>query len=159
MNHDMKLKPIGRVKASQGGFRIEIDPEFRKGMEGLGRYSHLQVLFWFHHNDTKEAREYLTCAKPYRRGPETIGVFSTRSPFRPNPIGLSPVAVSRLDESSGVIETFYLDAEDGTPVLDLKPYLPCSDRVRDSRGPEWCAHWPGCWEENAGFDWEAEFNF
>lgn len=159
MHDTMALHPIGRVKADKDGFRIEIDSKYRKGLEGLGKHSHLQVLFWFHHSDTEEARRYLTCEKPYRRGPETLGIFSTRSPFRPNPIGLSPIVVSRLDEEAGTISTPFIDAEDGTPVLDLKPYLPCCDRVRHAGGPEWCAHWPESWEDSAAFDWGVEFNF
>ena len=67
------------------------------------------------------------------------------------------MAVLHIDYERGVIHIPYIDAEDGTPILDIKPYHPCSDRVRDVTVPEWCGHWPKWYEDSASFDWAAEF--
>ncbi len=92
-------------------------------------------------------------------GPETIGIFATRSPVRPNPIALSAVPVLGIDTAAGIIAVPYVDADDGTPVLDIKPYLPATERIRDVKVPAWSAHWPQWYEDNWGFDWAAEFTF
>jgi tRNA (Thr-GGU) A37 N-methylase len=64
-----------------------------------------------------------------------------------------------VDPQNHRLEISYTDAEDGTPVLDIKPYHPSEDRVRDVRMPDWCAHWPEYWEESGDFDWSGEFSF
>ena len=97
--------------------------------------------------------------KPYKKGPEKIGVLATRSPVRPNPIASSSCALIGVDAARYRLELGYIDAEDGTPVLDIKPYEPSDDMVRDVVMPAWCTHWPKCLEESADFDWGAEFNF
>ena len=73
--------------------------------------------------------------------------MATRSPIRPNPIAVTACALLAVD------------AENGTPVLDIKPYEPSDDKVRDVKMPDWCAHWPACLEESENFDWSKEFNF
>lgn len=159
MNMTYRLKPIGTVHAGKNGFEIRVEPEYRKALSGLEGFTHVQTLYWFHLNDSDDARSYMVSEKPYKKGPDTLGIFATRSPFRPNPIAITPSRILKLDMVSGTIRVDYIDAEDGTPVLDLKPYHPCSDRVRDAEVPAWCAHWPKCVEENETFDWAAEFNF
>lgn len=151
------VRPIGTVHADEGSFLIEIDEPFRPALQGLSGFSYIQVLWWGDRADTAERRSETTCRKPYTRGPETIGIFATRSPVRPNPIALSAAPVIDVDAAAGVIRVAYIDADDGTPVLDIKPYLPCTERVRDVRVPAWSSHWPQWYEENAGFDWAAEF--
>ena len=88
-----------------------------------------------------------------------LGAFATRTPERPNPIALSCARVTHLDRERGVVGLDYLDAEEGSPVLDLKPYLPSLDRVERPVMPAWCAHWPDSVEKSGDFDWEKEFNF
>lgn len=92
------------------------------------------VLWWCDRVDTKECRNETVCKKPYTKGPEMIGIFATRSPVRPNPIALSAVPVLGIDAAAGVIRVAYIDADDCTPVLDIKPYLPCTERIRDAAG-------------------------
>ena len=65
----------------------------------------------------------------------------------------------QIDHENGLIRIAYIDADDGTPVLDLKPYTPSLDRVESPDVPDWCAHWPRSVEESGDFDWENEFNF
>ncbi len=57
----------------------------------------------------------------------------------------------------GGIYVAYIDAEEGTPIIDIKPYHPATDRIRDVQVPEWCDHWPKWYEDSAEFDWQAEF--
>ena len=78
--------------------------------------------------------------KPYTKGPETIGIFATRSPARPNPIALSVAPVIDIDIAPGIIRVAYIDADDATPVLDIKPYFPATERVRDVSVPAWSSH-------------------
>jgi tRNA (Thr-GGU) A37 N-methylase len=67
------------------------------------------------------------------------------------------VQVLALDAGAGIIRVPFIDAEDGTPILDLKPYHPCADRIRNVSVPQWCSHWPQWYEDSAHFDWQAEF--
>jgi hypothetical protein len=73
--------------------------------------------------------------KPYKKGPEELGIFATRSPLRPNPILLSAAQMLDLDVEKGVVQLAYLDAEEGSPILDIKPYLPATERIRDANCP------------------------
>jgi tRNA (Thr-GGU) A37 N-methylase len=59
----------------------------------------------------------------------------------------------------GIIGLAFIDAEDGTPVLDIKPYTPSLDRVENPIVPKWCAHWPKSVESSGSFDWSSVFNF
>ncbi len=153
------VQPLGVVHANEGSFSIAIAGPFRPALMGLDGFSHILVLWWADQADTEEQRGETVCRKPYTRGPETIGIFATRSPVRPNPIALSIVPVLGIDADAGVITVPFIDADDGTPVLDIKPYLPATERVRDARVPAWSSHWPQWYEDNQGFDWAAEFTF
>ncbi|WP_455543207.1 TrmO family methyltransferase domain-containing protein [Intestinibacter sp.] len=85
--------------------------------------------------------------------------MATRSPIRPNPIALTAVEVVHIDFEEGIIRLGYIDANDATPVLDIKPYTSSLDRAENFKVPNWCAHWPNSLEESGEFDWENEFNF
>jgi len=153
------LKPVGTVHTDGSAFSIEIAEPFRPALQGLDAFSHILVVWWSDKVDAEEMRRETTCTKPYTHGPETIGIFATRSPVRPNPIGVSVVPMLGIDHETGIITVAFIDADDTTPVADIKPYLPCAERVRDVRVPEWAAHWPAWYEENETFDWAAEFAF
>ncbi|MDO4488810.1 MAG: SAM-dependent methyltransferase [Eubacteriales bacterium] len=142
-----------------GEFRIVIDEKYREALNGLNGFSHLEVIWWFSGCDNAEDRSVLTIEKPYKKGPDTIGTFATRSPERPNPIAVSVCSVKAIDYDKGIISLDYFDAFTGTPILDIKPYSPSADRVMEAKVPEWCAHWPGSYEESGDFNWEKEFNF
>ena len=153
-----ELRPIGHVDVSGGGMSLQIDEAFRPALEGLAGFGHAVVVFWCHLADTDELRGLVTCDRPYTKGPERLGIFATRSPARPNPIGITPVSILQIDSAEGTIHVPFIDAEDGTPILDLKPYEPSLDRIRDVRVPDWRAHWPQWIEDSGSFDWAAEFN-
>ena len=71
-----------------------------------------------------------------------LGVFASKAPTRPNPIAISTVRITRIDHERGLIETPRIDALDGTPILDIKPYLPFYDRVASPGVPGWASRWP-----------------
>jgi tRNA (Thr-GGU) A37 N-methylase len=136
------VNAIGHIRAGEDGFYLDIAPEYRPALKGLDGFGHINVLWWLH---------------PYKHAPAILGIFATRAPVRPNPIALTTVAVTHIDHEQGRIYIPYTDAEDGSPILDIKPYHPCEDRIRDVKLPEWCAHWPQWYEDSADFDWAAEF--
>ncbi|MFZ7125979.1 MAG: tRNA (N6-threonylcarbamoyladenosine(37)-N6)-methyltransferase TrmO [Desulfobacterales bacterium] len=98
-------------------------------IRGLESFSHLWLIFVFHANPPRRPRS--TVRPPRLGGNRRMGVFATRSGFRPNPIGMSVVEMTEIETGpDGVrIHVKGLDLLDGTPVLDLKPYLPYADRV------------------------------
>jgi len=150
------LREAGTVERDERGFSVLMEPWARDGLTGLRGFSHVQVYWWAHFFDTEESRAVTKVAKPYRKGPEELGVFSTRSPIRPNPIAMTLVPVTWLDEAEGRLGVAYIDAEPGTPVVDIKPYYGM-ERVKEYGVPAWCAHWPAWYEDAGDFDWAAEF--
>jgi tRNA-Thr(GGU) m(6)t(6)A37 methyltransferase TsaA len=153
------FNPIGKVKIENNRYFVELDEKFFDASLGIDAFSHVLVLWWFSLYDSPESRNYLVLDKPYKKGPEKIGVLATRSPIRPNPIAVTACALIGLDKERRRLELSWIDAENDTPVLDIKPYEPSEDKVRDVVMPSWCAHWPQCLEESADFDWGSEFNF
>ena len=99
---------------------VAVLPEFIDALQSLEGFSHLILLYWL--DQTKSAQ--LVFTPPF--DPQPRGVFATRGPRRPNPIGLSVVAFDGFAEP-GVLNVRYLDCLDGTPLLDIKPYLRTTD--------------------------------
>lgn len=155
----MELYPIGKIKNEENEVKIVIDSKYRNGLIGLEGYSHVQILWWADSCDNEKDRSILTEQKPYKNGPDSLGVFALRSPERPNPIAVSNADIAYVDIENGVVGLYYVDAFDGTQVLDLKPYTPSIDRIKNPRTPGWCSHWPKSYEESGDFDWASEFNF
>ena len=153
------LQPIGYIETKGNGFFIQVSPEFKDALVGLDGFSHLKTLYWFDKLDKPETRSILQVDSPYKKAPDVLGIFATRAPVRPNLIAMTTVGVIDIDEENGRIQVDYIDAEDGSPLLDLKPYTPCEDRVENPSVPEWSAHWPKNVETSGEFDWDNEFNF
>ena len=151
--------PIGRIQVTEEGTFIQLSPPYAPALEGLEGFSHLQILWWFDGCDQPESREKLTVKQPYTQGPAVLGTFATRSPERPNAIALSTAQVLAVDPAAGRVQLAYIDAQNDSPLLDIKPYTPSLDRAEHPSVPAWCAHWPQSLEESADFDWAAEFNF
>mgnify|MGYP001385630374 FL=1 len=105
----------------------EVDDEACRGLE---EFSHLWLVFLFDQVDEEETRWLVR--PPRLGGNEKKGVFATRSPFRPNRIGLSLVKFESI--GVGSLEVSGLDLVDGTPILDVKPYLPYVESVPDAKG-------------------------
>jgi tRNA-Thr(GGU) m(6)t(6)A37 methyltransferase TsaA len=100
---------------------ILIGEPYRPGLQNLERASHIVILSWLHH-----APRNLIVQKP-RHAAEPKGVFSLRSPARPNPVGLHVAKLVALDIEAGRIEIDAIDVLDGTPVIDIKPYYASVD--------------------------------
>ena len=153
---EFQVSAIGQIRLSDEGTFVELKPEFIPALKALEGFSHLSVIWWFDGCDSEELRKVLVTKKPYRLAPEEMGIFATRSPVRPNPIALTAVQVVYADYAKGIIQIAYIDANDGSPVLDIKPYTPSLDRVMSASVPAWCSHWPKSLEESGDFDWEGE---
>lgn len=106
---------------------IEIVDAWRPGLDGLAGFSHAWVLWLF---DRNKAPGRARIRPPRLGGDAKIGVFASRSPYRPNPIGLSVARIDRV--ATDGVHLRGLDVADGTPVLDLKPYLPYADAIPDA---------------------------
>lgn len=102
----------------------------------LADFSHIWVLFVFHGNKAGSGGWRPTVRPPRLGGNRRIGVFASRSPFRPNPIGLSAVALERVETGSQalLLHLSGIDFLDQTPVLDIKPYLPYADSITHASG-------------------------
>jgi tRNA (Thr-GGU) A37 N-methylase len=158
MAKEIRLNEIGKAYSENGMFYIELDKKYRPGLTNLEGFSHLQIIWWGNLSVDDERSQMLVNEKPYKNGPYEIGVFATRSEYRPNPVLITTIYVQEIDLEKGRIYTPYIDSAEGTPVLDIKPYH-LSERVKGCTVPEWCKHWPEWYEDAAYFDWEQEFNF
>ena len=156
---NFKVKPIGKINVAQGEVFIELEQTYISALQAMDGFSHLNIIWWFSDFDNEEGRNIFEVSQPYKAAPAVMGIFATRSPLRPNPIALTTVQIIRIDYEKGIIQIPYIDANDGTPVLDIKPYTPSLDRVETPGVPEWCKHWPKSIEQSGDFDWENEFNF
>ncbi|HHU70664.1 MAG TPA: SAM-dependent methyltransferase [Clostridiales bacterium] len=155
----IKVIPIGKINNDKGDAAIKLDEKYRAALKGLEEYSHVQIVWWLDGCDNETDRARLIEKKPYKNGPEEIGVFALRSPERPNPIAVSNAQITFVNMTNGIIGLTYVDAYDGSAVLDIKPYTPSTDRVENPITPDWCSHWPKSVEESGEFDWVKEFNF
>jgi len=139
---EIRIKPIGYVhRASKKEdvrdrslvSRIVIRRHLVKALEGVEDFSHLFVIFYMH-KVKEEERQALKTHPRGRADLPLLGVFATRTAFRPNPIGLTLVEL--LERKDNVLFVKDLDAFDGTPVLDLKP-ADSRDMAKDVRVPQW----------------------
>jgi tRNA-Thr(GGU) m(6)t(6)A37 methyltransferase TsaA len=140
------FSPVGVVhnavkKPQMGGWesvesRIIVRRELADALDGLEGYSHLILLFWI----DRAPEEERGAIRIHPRGDPALpllGVFATRTQLRPNPIGLSIVPL--LARKGNVLRVRGLDAIDGTPVLDIKPYIPHYDSVPQASIPAWAS--------------------
>jgi len=125
-DRDSCPKSLREARERGGEASLLIDEPWRAGLAGLTPGMPLVVLYWMH-----AARRDLIVQAP-RHKASTAGVFSLRSPVRPNPIALAVVRCLALDQTSGQIAIDAIDAIDGTPVLDVKPWLASIDVPPDN---------------------------
>ena len=133
MQRYFSIEPIGVVRKTGDDTCIEVFDEFTDGLLGLEGFSHIYVFYWFDQNDTPENRRTLQVhPRKDPRNPLT-GVFATHSPLRPNLIALSRCKIRSI--TANIIKMEDIDALDGTPVIDIKCYIPHENET--VRLPEW----------------------
>ncbi|MDY0362243.1 MAG: TrmO family methyltransferase [Desulforegulaceae bacterium] len=159
MSSEIKLNPIGNIEIKEGRFYLSVKEKYKKALKAIEGFSHINIVWWANRSDTLEKRDRLIVEKPYKKSPDTLGIFATRSEIRPNPVLITTAAVISVDQDKGIIELPWIDAENGSPVIDIKPYQPCLDRVKNVMQPGWCSEWPQWYEDSCGFDWESVFSF
>jgi tRNA-Thr(GGU) m(6)t(6)A37 methyltransferase TsaA len=112
----MPIQPRGALRVAG---RVEVFPEYAEGLKDLPGFSHIYLLYQFH-----VASSMRLCVVPFLDS-QPRGVFATRAPARPNPLGLSVVRLREVRGNVLLVEN--LDVLDGTPLLDIKPYVPAFD--------------------------------
>ena len=148
----MEIRPVGIVRSCFGGKfavprqpglcpsawgELVFEPEFRQpeALRGIEGFSHLWLIFGFHL--TADAGWHPTVRPPRLGGNERVGVFASRSTFRPNGLGLSLVRLEGVEvreKEGSVLLLGGVDLVDGTPVYDVKPYLPYAESLPDAAG-------------------------
>lgn len=135
MTDSFEIFPVGTIRKAQDSVKIEVMGKYADATLGLEEFSHIIVFFWFHRNTLHSDRQMLR-VHPHGDARNPLrGVFATRSHRRPNLIGLSTCRILAVEKT--IIEIDDTDAQDGSPVIDIKPYLPHLDERTDSISPAW----------------------
>jgi len=128
------VRPIGYVEHAGSQAYIVVYDDYREALDFIECFTHLIVVYWLHKVPEHE-RSTVKVRPPFEDVP-TLGVFATRFPARPNPIGLTTVRL--VDRKGRILVVEGLDAEPGSPVLDLKPYVPVYDKPKGRvKLPSW----------------------
>ena len=138
------IKAIGRVRNPVREMKREgwesvvsdiiLDPQYEEALDGTEDYSHLLILFWL--SRVSKARRGMKKIHPKsRQDLPLVGIFSTRTQYRPNPIGLTLVEL--IGRKKNILRVRGLDARNGTPVVDIKPISPRHEFIKGTRVPEW----------------------
>jgi len=135
MNEVFQIFPIGIVKKENEKVWIELIDVFLDGLLGVEGFSHIYVLYWFHENDTPDKRKTLQVHPRGDKKNPLTGVFGTHSPLRPNLIALTLCKIISISDNRIEIED--IDARDGSPVIDIKCYIPDDASDPTYRVPEW----------------------
>ncbi len=138
---DYRIFPVGYVRREHGRTFLDILPDFAPALKELEDFSHVQVFWWFSQFEDQAYRQTTQFEHAPFEAP-VLGVFACRAPMRPNPIGLTTAKILRVDQNEGLVEIANIDAYDGTPILDLKAYMPSCDRVQTVRVADWASSWP-----------------
>lgn len=146
--NDMTLTPIGfvnspikepthdRLNLQEIVSEIVINENLTEALDGIEGFSHIIVLYWMHRTTrVTGATQHLKGHPMGRSDVPEQGIFAIRTPHRPNPIGKSTARL--LERSNNILKVQGLDAIDGTPVIDIKAYIPGYDSARDATTPDW----------------------
>jgi len=141
---DISLKVIGIVRNGikqrpESGWEkivseIVVDSRLTEALDGLEEFSHIIVIYWMHRVPALDK----VPTKIHPRGRQDlplVGLFATRAPYRPNPVGETTVRL--LERRDNILKVEGLDAIDGTPVIDIKPCIPGLDAVTEAKVPSW----------------------
>jgi tRNA-Thr(GGU) m(6)t(6)A37 methyltransferase TsaA len=142
----INLQPIGLVKNNitepKGGNRKEvvseiiINKDLIEALHKIDEFSHIIVIYWMHKLPPSQ-RSVIKVHPRRNKDLPLVGVFASRSPARPNPLGITTVKL--LERRDNILKVSGLDAIDGTPVLDITPYLPDYDYTSEIKTPGWIA--------------------
>lgn len=123
----------GLAQEAKGLIKFNKDPDLKTALRRLDEFSHLWIIFVFHEHGGKKWKPSIR--PPRLGGNEKVGVLSSRSPHRPNPIGISAVKIEKMDfdaKGGPEISVDGIDLIDGTPILDIKPYVTYADSIPDA---------------------------
>ena len=132
-----RLKRPAQSDPSEVVSEVVVDQSLAEALDGLDDFSHIIVLYWLH--QSVPGGLSLKVHPRGRREYPLVGLFATRSPRRPNPVGITTVRL--LERRKNILVVEGLDAFDGTPVIDIKPYIPQGDSVADARVPPWISEY------------------
>ena len=135
MKDHFKIFPVGVIKKQGKSVWIEIEAKYNDALLGLDEFSHITVCYWFHKNDTPENRNIMQVHPRRNKNNPLTGVFATHSPVRPNLIAISICRILSIQGNRIQIDT--IDAFDGSPVIDIKCFIPSSVSRSDVRLPDW----------------------
>ncbi|MHA2244696.1 MAG: tRNA (N6-threonylcarbamoyladenosine(37)-N6)-methyltransferase TrmO [Candidatus Hodarchaeales archaeon] len=141
----MKFKPIGIIKSSvteaidqewgEVESEVHLNISLAAGLQGLDQFSHVIIIFFMHQTPTFSSTTDLVRRPQGLLDLPLIGIFAQRAKHRPNPIGITAVPIVSI--KGNILRVKGLDAINGTPVLDIKPYFPIFDRVEIEITPKW----------------------
>jgi len=131
------FRQIGTVKKDKGHTTLVMNKDVQPALLGLDKYSHVLVFWCFDRNDTPEKRTVLQVHPRGNKENPLTGVFACRCPMRPNPLALTLCRI--ISVKGNEVEIEKIDAFDGTPILDLKPFIPGYDSVDGATAPKWSA--------------------
>ena len=126
------IKQPSRRKHEGEVSEIVVDSSLTEALDNLDEFSHIIIIYWIHKSRRSSPKKVRPMGNPEHA---LMGVFATRSPDRPNPIGKSTVRLRQRRDNILTVEG--LDAIDGTPVIDIKPYIPGYDSVDNAKVPSW----------------------
>lgn len=133
VRNGVERRPDGQDWWQELESEIIVDPALTDALDGLEEFSHIIVLWWMHRLTSTEMP-----LKVHPRGRQELplrGIFAVRTPNRPNRIGKATVRL--LERKGSILRVKGLDALDGSPVIDIKPYIPGYDSVEDTMSPQW----------------------
>lgn len=134
MKTSFTIHPIGMVHNLDEEVAVEILTEYADGLLGLEQFSHINVLYWFHQNDTPQDRRTLQVHPCGNEANPLTGVFATHAPRRPNLVALTRCRILAVVGRRIILDA--IDADDGSPVIDIKPWFPDAPQP-DVRTPHW----------------------
>ncbi len=135
MMDTFQIVSVGIVRKKDKKVTIEIHEDYEQALLRLNQFSHIMVYYWFHKNDTPEKRNVLQVHPRGNKANPLTGVFATRSPVRPNPIGMSMCKILCID--GNIIYIDRIDAFNESWVIDIKPCISDIDAISDSKTPAW----------------------
>ncbi|MFW9987548.1 MAG: tRNA (N6-threonylcarbamoyladenosine(37)-N6)-methyltransferase TrmO [Candidatus Odinarchaeota archaeon] len=135
-NEDIKLdkKSLLKNRMEEGTSEIIINEEYIECLDGIEDFSHLVIIYWTH-KTPEEARQIKKVHPAGQKKMPIKGIFATRSPVRPNPIGI--ISVKLIERNKNILIVEGLDAINKTPIIDIKPHLPSYDSPLDVKLADW----------------------